>query len=98
MVVQEKGSEYKDRSCYSGLSIDVKPTDCGDGSTFHEVDTGRVYMFDKKHDLWLGHGEDIWQPSTKEKPTNVAPGSTLHETDTGYVYLRTKDGQWERVT
>ena len=31
---------------FIGLSTDVKPTDCGPGSTFLELDTKATYMFD----------------------------------------------------
>lgn len=30
----------------NGLSTDTKPLNCGGGSTFYELDTGRGYYFD----------------------------------------------------
>lgn len=31
---------------YIGLSTDIKPTDCNVGSTFLEIDLGRLFIFD----------------------------------------------------
>lgn len=36
-----------------GLSSDTKPTDCPNGSTFLEMDTRKVYAFDKANAAWL---------------------------------------------
>lgn len=35
-----------------GLSSDDKPTNCPNGSTFLEMDTGNVYAFDKANTQW----------------------------------------------
>ena len=40
-----------------GLSTDTKPTEIGtnkidNGSTFIEIDTGKVYLFDLENELW----------------------------------------------
>ena len=37
-----------------GLSTDEKPTNSfvGNGSTFIEIDTGKVFIFDAEHKLW----------------------------------------------
>jgi hypothetical protein len=32
-------------SDFLGLSTDVKPTNCGDGSTFYELNTKKVFIF-----------------------------------------------------
>lgn len=31
---------------FQGLSTDTKPTECGGGSTFYELDTGAAWVFD----------------------------------------------------
>jgi hypothetical protein len=31
---------------YQGLSTDTKPTDCGAGSTFYELDTKKGFIYD----------------------------------------------------
>jgi hypothetical protein len=35
-----------------GLHDDQKPTDCPNGSTFLEMDTGKVFAFDKENTQW----------------------------------------------
>ena len=46
-VVGEKTYELR------GLSTDIKPVkDIGNGSIFIEMDTGKVYMFDKENNVW----------------------------------------------
>lgn len=52
MAVQRVGSGtgYDDAE-FIGLSTDTKPTDCDPKSTFLELDTGNVYMFD---------GDETW--------------------------------------
>ncbi len=35
-----------------GLSTDTKPTTCPNGSTFVEMDTGKVYIFDAENAQW----------------------------------------------
>lgn len=35
-----------------GLSTDTKPTDVGNGSTFIEINTGDVYLFDGTSKTW----------------------------------------------
>ncbi len=36
-----------------GLSTDTKPTDVGNGSTFVEMDTTKVFMFSAESKEWL---------------------------------------------
>lgn len=36
-----------------GLSTDTKPEDVPNGSSFLEMDTGEVFMFDAKNKIWL---------------------------------------------
>lgn len=35
-----------------GLSTDQKPTNCPNGSTFLEMDTSKVFAFDKANTQW----------------------------------------------
>lgn len=36
-----------------GLSTDTKPTDgIANGSTYFEMDTGKMYMFDQDNETW----------------------------------------------
>ena len=39
-----------------GLSTDTKPTNVGNASTFYEMDTGALYMFDQENGVWLLQG------------------------------------------
>lgn len=36
-----------------GLSTDTKPTDVGNASTFYEMDTQNLFMFDAQNSEWL---------------------------------------------
>lgn len=36
-----------------GISGDTKPTECGNGSGFYEMDTGKYYMFDEFNSEWI---------------------------------------------
>lgn len=41
---------------FYGLSTDSKPTDCGNGSAFVEMDTGKVYFFNAAASAWVEFG------------------------------------------
>lgn len=47
-----------------GLSTDTKPTETtdgspiGNGSTFIEIDTGKIFFYDLEHKQWLEIGAD----------------------------------------
>lgn len=57
-INQERLSGYVDMSL-SGLSTDTKPTDefkganIKNGSTFYEIDTGKVFMLDGDSHTWI---------------------------------------------
>lgn len=36
-----------------GLSTDTKPMDVGNASTFYEMDTKTLWMFDAQNKVWL---------------------------------------------
>lgn len=36
-----------------GLSTDTKPVDVGNASTFYEMDTKKLFMFDAENGVWL---------------------------------------------
>lgn len=38
---------------FYGLSTDAKPTDVGNASTFYEMDTKKLFMFDAQNGAWL---------------------------------------------
>ena len=37
----------------SGLSTDTKPKDVVNASTFYEMDTGKVYVFNAQNKVWI---------------------------------------------
>jgi hypothetical protein len=47
MATKEPGWELK------GLSTEAKPLDAPNGSTFWEMDTGKVYAFDAVGNRWI---------------------------------------------
>lgn len=40
-------------NAYYGLSTDTKPVDAPNASSFYEMDTGVLYLFDKDNQVWL---------------------------------------------
>ena len=39
---------------FKGLSTDTKPnSDIPNGSTFYEMNTGKIFMFDEENKLWI---------------------------------------------
>ena len=46
------GAESRAYDMY-GLSTDEKPMDVGNASTFYEMDTKTLYMFDAQNKVWL---------------------------------------------
>lgn len=54
-IVQAYDDENKKRvvADISGLSTDEKPLGYANGSTFLEMDTGKVFVFDQEGDAWL---------------------------------------------
>jgi len=41
------------REKWFGKSTDTKPTDCPNSSVFYEMDTQKVFMFDKATSTWI---------------------------------------------
>jgi hypothetical protein len=49
MVTIIKKDPHTNINEYQGLSTDTKPTDCGGGSTFYELNTGKGWVFDSNN-------------------------------------------------
>lgn len=64
MITQYRPSYYQSprASAYCGRSIDDKPLNVENGSTFKEIDTGRVYYYDKENNKWI-EGK-VWHGNT----------------------------------
>ena len=46
------GAGVRNASSFVGLSTDTKPTSAPNGSTFLEMDTSNVYIFDAENEEW----------------------------------------------
>ena len=55
MITQYRPSYYQSprASSFAGLSVDDKPLNVENGSTFKEIDTGRVFRYDKENNIWI---------------------------------------------
>lgn len=55
MITKYIASNERNAAQYDmyGLSTDEKPMDVGNASTFYEMDTCTVYMFDAENNVWL---------------------------------------------
>lgn len=51
-VYETHGYRCTSRDMY-GLSTDTKPTNVGNASTFYEMDTKKLFMFDAQNRVWL---------------------------------------------
>ena len=38
---------------FAGRSIDTKPTNVENGASYIELDTGRIYRYDKENKRWI---------------------------------------------
>ena len=55
MITQYRPSYYQSprASSFAGLSVDDKPLDAENGSLFKEIDTGRVFRYDKENNIQI---------------------------------------------
>ena len=52
-LYRPSGYDSPRASSFAGRSIDDKPLDVENGSEFKEIDTGRVFRYDKENNLWI---------------------------------------------
>ena len=74
MITQYRPSYYQSprASSFVGLSVDDKPLDAENGSTFKEIDTGRVFRYDKENNIWIEQkGVTPVQPAKPEQAKTV---------------------------
>ena len=74
MITQYRPSYYQSprASSFVGLSVDDKPLDAENGSTFKEIDTGRVFRYDKENNIWIEQkGATPVQPAKPEQAKTV---------------------------
>ena len=74
MITQYRPSYYQSprASSFAGLSVDDKPLDVENGSLFKEIDTGRVFRYDKENNIWIEQkGATPVQPAKPEQAKTV---------------------------
>ena len=74
MITQYRPSYYQSprASSFVGLSVDDKPLDAENGSTFKEIDIGRVFRYDKENNIWIEQkGATPVQPAKPEQAKTV---------------------------
>ena len=52
-LYRPSGYDSPRASSFAGRSVDDKPLDVENGSLFKEIDTGRVFRYDKENNIWI---------------------------------------------
>ena len=78
-------------SSFAGRSVDDKPLDVENGSSFKEIDTGRIFRYDKENNLWIEQkstsgGTGATEPYIEE--TYDADGNLIGAKMYGYTKVR----------
>ena len=75
-----KEGKYYGAEIYWGLSTDsAKPTDCGNGSLFVEMDTSLLYFYDAENADWLEWGAEVNDEQKAEKTEKTEVKSDAEE-------------------
>lgn len=67
--VYMKDGKYMSAQTFYGLSTDTKPTSCGNGSIFIEIDTGSGFFFDAENSTWYPEIETPEDDNTEVENT-----------------------------
>lgn len=93
MITQYRPSYYQSprASSFAGLSVDDKPLNVENGSSFKEIDTGRIFRYDKENNLWIEQksttgGAGATEPYIEE--TYDADGNLIDAKMYGYTKIR----------
>lgn len=87
MITQYRPAYYDAprASDYAGLSTDNKPLDVNNGSSYKEIDTGKIYIFDAQNKLWYEKKDNGGEPEITVRPITIiengtvtAPGGTAY--------------------
>lgn len=71
-LYRPSGYDSPRASSFAGRSIDDKPLNVENGSTFKEIDTGRVFRYDKENSIWIEQkGATPVQPAKPEQAKTV---------------------------
>ena len=90
-LYRPSGYDSPRASSFAGLSVDDKPLDVENGSEFKEIDTGRIFRYDKENNLWIEQkstsgGGGATEPYIEE--TYDADGNLIGAKMYGYTKVR----------
>ena len=90
-LYRPSGYDSPRASSFAGLSVDDKPLNVENGSTFKEIDTGRVFRYDKENNIWIEQkstsgGAGATEPYIEE--TYDADGNLIDAKMYGYTKVR----------
>ena len=90
-LYRPSGYDSPRASSFAGRSVDDKPLDAENGSSFKEIDTGRVFRYDKENNLWIEQkstsgGGGATEPYIEE--TYDADGNLIDAKMYGYTFIR----------
>ena len=90
-LYRPSGYDSPRASSFAGRSVDDKPLDVENGSSFKEIDTGRVFRYDKENNLWIEQksttgGAGATEPYIEE--TYDADGNLIGDKMYGYTKVR----------
>ena len=90
-LYRPSGYDSPRASSFAGRSVDDKPLDAENGSSFKEIDTGRVFRYDKENNLWIEQkstsgGTGATEPYIEE--TYDADGNLIDAKMYGYTKIR----------
>ena len=90
-LYRPSGYDSPRASSFAGRSVDDKPLDVENGSSFKEIDTGRVFRYDKENNLWIEQksttgGGGATEPYIEE--TYDADGNLIGAKMYGYKKVR----------
>ena len=90
-LYRPSGYDSPRASSFAGRSVDDKPLNVENGSEFKEIDTGRVFRYDKENNLWIEQksttgGAGATEPYIEE--TYDADGNLIDVKMYGYTKVR----------
>ena len=90
-LYRPSGYDSPRASSFAGRSVDDKPLDAENGSSFKEIDTGRIFRYDKENNLWIEQksttgGTGATEPYIEE--TYDADGNLIGAKMYGYTKVR----------
>ena len=90
-LYRPSGYDSPRASSFAGRSVDDKPLDVENGSSFKEIDTGRIFRYDKENNLWIEQksttgGGGATEPYIEE--TYDADGNLIEAKLYGYTKIR----------